>query len=488
MSTPRRSIGIIGFIIVALAGALWYKSTYQQTVISADALAGARNIVPIAIIGSGPAGLNAALYGARAGLYTVVFEGKAPGGQLVGTTYVENWPGIPKMLGADLVAQNKKQAEAFGALMVPEVIAEVDFSQWPYTLKTEDGQEVRALSVIIATGSNPRRLSEMTPVKGESEYWGYGVTSCAICDAPFYRGKRVVVIGGGDSAVEEATLLTAYADKVTMLVRGPQLRAAAAMQARLKDHPKINVLYNTKIEEILGDSKVVTGVRLVDTKEQKTYDFPTDGVFLAIGHTPNTGLFKQALALDEHGYISLKDRSQKTNVPGIFVAGDVADPRYRQAGVAAGDGIKAALEAIEFLQEHGFSGATAQKFEKHYYDPTPEANLINLTPVATSKEFDELASKNTWMVAEVGAENCASCTTLLPVVRSVGTKLESKAKFIYIDLTSDPKDLIKRFNLTSVPALLVFKKGNLEARFDQQLFSKRELYTILNTLFSEKVS
>lgn len=478
---------MVFLISASLAGALWYKSTFQHATISLDALTDMKNIVPIAIIGSGPAGLNAALYGARAGLYTVVFEGKAPGGQLVGTTYVENWPGIPKLLGPELVEQNKRQAASFGALMVPETITEVDFSRWPYVLKTEDGLEIAALTVIIATGSNPRRLSETGTVQGESEYWGYGVTSCAICDAPFYKGKSVVVIGGGDSALEEATLLTAYADKVTLLVRGPNLRAAAVMQARLKEYPKITVLYNTKVAEILGDGKVVTGVRLEDAQENKNYDLATDGVFLAIGHLPNTALFKNSLVLDQQGYISLKERSQRTNIPGIFAAGDVADPHYRQAGVAAGDGIKAALEAIEFLQEHGFTGPALQKLEKNYYDSTPESDLIDLTPITSSKEFDALVAGNEWIVADVGAEHCASCTTLLPVVRSVGTKLADKAKFIYIDLTDQPKDLIQRFQLTSVPALLIFKKGALIARYDQQIFSKRELYTILTALVAEKV-
>ncbi len=478
---------MVFLISASLAGALWYKSTFQQPTISVDALIEKKNIVPIAIIGSGPAGLNAALYGARAGLYTVVFEGKSPGGQLMGTTYVENWPAITKVLGSNLIEQNKQQAQSFGALMVPETITEVDLSRWPYMLKTEDGQEITALTVIIATGSNPRRLSEMGTVKGESEYWGYGVTSCAICDAPFYKGKKVVVIGGGDSAIEEATLLTAYADNVTLLVRGPKLRAAAVMQERLKAYPKISVLYNTKVSEIFGDGKVVTGVRLVDTQENKNYEFPTDGVFLAIGHLPNNALFKNSPILDQQGYVFLKDRSQRTNMQGIFAAGDVADSRYRQAGVAAGDGIKAALEAIEFLQEHGFSATVLQRLEKSYYDSTPESHLIDLTPIRSSKEFDALVAGHEWIIADVGAEHCASCKTLLPIVRSVGTKLADKAQFIYIDLTDQPKDLIQRFQLTSVPAVLIFKKGELVARYDQQIFSKRELYTILSALIAEKV-
>jgi thioredoxin reductase (NADPH) len=314
------------------------------------------------------------------------------------------------MLGSDLIDQTKKQAQTFGALVVPDTVTSVDFSSWPYTLKTEEGHEVHALAVIIATGANPRLLSDTRPVKGEKEFFGYGVTTCAICDAPFYKGKKVVVVGGGDSAIEEATLLTSYAQSVILLVRGDKMRAAKAMQERIKDSPKITVRYNTEIAQITGDTKV-TGVTLRNTKTNTTEDIPIDGVFLAIGHKPNTAIVAPYLSLDPEGYIILSTRFQKTSVPGVFAAGDVSDRIYRQAGVAAGDGIKAALDAISFLQEHGFNEKLVQELEKNYFEPEPETPLA-LTQLTSVKEFEKLSKEHEFLVVEVGAEYCASCKAL----------------------------------------------------------------------------
>ncbi len=485
MNSRNHLLLFIALVGVGIIGALYYQSTIKQLVIRMDQLKDRKNIVPIVVIGSGPAGFSAGLYGARAGLYTVIFEGMKPGGQLTETTYVENWPGIPKMLGTKIMDQSRKQAQAMGALTVNDTIAEVDFSTWPYILKTEEGHEIAALSVIIATGSYPRMLSHFETVPGEVEYWGNGVTSCAICDAPFYKDKKVVVIGGGDSAVEEATLLTSYASSVTMLVRGKAMRAAASMQARLKDYPKIKVLYTTKVTEVLGDGTSVTGVRVFDTDKKDCAIIETDGVFLAIGHEPTTKLFKKWLRLDTTGYIILKGCTQDTSLPGIFAAGDVADPTYKQAGVAAGNGIKAALGAIEFLQEHGFTPKIAAKLESSYFDSTPEEDLKPLPKIVTNANFDDLANKHQWIVLEVGGEQCSGCAALQPVVQSVAAKLSEKAYFTYIDLDDDPKELIKRFSLKAIPTILVFKKGEMAGRYDQQLFSKRELYRVLNVLIEQ---
>lgn len=479
-----QKLGLI-LIAAALAVVLWYQGRPRTARVSLDTLEQEKNLVPVAIIGSGPAGLGAAIYAARAGLYTVVFQGKTPGGQLTSTTYVENWPGVSKILGPRIMELNRKQAEIFGAFMVSDVISSIDVSTWPYTLTTEEGQTVKALSLIIATGSNPRLLSQTEVVPGEKEYWGYGVTSCAVCDAPFYKGKEVVVVGGGDSAIEEATLLTSYASKVTILVRGSQLRAADAMQKRLRDYPQIKILYQTKITEIMGDGNSVTGVRLYSGTDKRSYELKAAGVFLAIGHIPNTELVKKWLTLDESGTIVLPFRSQKTGVPGVFAAGDVADSRYRQAGVAAGDGIKAALDAIEFLQEKGMSTNALLSLEKNYFDPDMTKELVTLERIVTSKDFDSLAAKNQWVVIEVGAEHCSSCKTLEPIVQSVATKLKDKVRFGYIDLGDNPNELIRRFKLSAIPTILVFRKGVLEARYNQHLFSVRELYSVLNALIAE---
>ena len=287
------------------------------------------------------------------------------------------------------------------------------------------------------------------------------------------------------AAVEEATLLTSYASSVTILVRGDKMRAAASMQSRIKDYPKISVLYNTKVTEVLGDGTAVTGVRLFDTKKKDCFIVESEGVFLAIGHEPTTKLFKKWLFLDNTGYILLNGRTQETSLPGIFAAGDVADRIYKQAGVAAGNGIKAALNAIEFLQEHGFTTKMAQKLENNYFDPTPEEDLKPLPKIVTNFDFDSLANKHEWIVLEVGGEQCSGCVTLQPVVKSVAAKLSDKAYFTYVDLDDTTRDLIKRFKLKAIPTILVFKKGKLVGRYDQQLFSKRELYKVLNALIEQ---
>jgi thioredoxin reductase (NADPH) len=480
----RLSYIILTMVVALGAGFYWYtkqKGSMKHTsALDIKKALDKKNIVPVAVIGSGPAGLSAALYTARASLYTVVFQGKTPGGQLTGTTYVENWPGTPKLLGSQLIDINRKQAEKFGAIMVNDTIESVDFSSWPYALKTEDGQQLYALAVIIATGANPRLLNDTKPVRGEKEYWGYGVTTCAVCDAPFYKDKKVVVIGGGDSAAEEAMLLSSYAKEVTMLVRGAFMRAAPAMRDRLKTNKKIKILYNTEVGEILGDGKTVNGIELINNKENTRTKLPIDGVFLAIGHKPNTEIFKNYISTDDQGYIILKDRSQATSLSGVFAAGDVTDKVYRQAGVAAGDGIKAALDAYNFLLEQGFTDTVARQIEKSYYDPHPDVPAVKLQKIVTNKDFDELAKLEEPLVVDVGADYCPSCKVLLPVVETVAAQLQGKALFRQIDLDDNPTELVKRFNLQAIPVLLIFKKGKLVSRYDQQLFTKRELYNLVN--------
>lgn len=483
---------VLWTVLIGLAFLRW-KPVYKHDMQKALA---AKNVVPVVVIGSGPAGLSAALYAARSSLYTIVFEGKTPGGQLTGTTYVENWPGTGKLLGSQLIDQTRKQAEKFGAVMIRDIVTAVDFSSWPFRLTTEEGHTISALAIIIATGAEPKLLNDTRKVPGEKEYWGYGVTTCAICDAPFYKGKKVVVVGGGDSAIEEATLLTSYAQEVTVIVRGATMRAAPAMQARLKDSPKIKVLYNTEIEEILGNGSSVTGVRLITkgavsqetvSQEKKSYDLHIDGVFLAIGHRPNTELFKKYVSVDSEGYIHLdpSQRRQETTVPGIFAAGDVADHVYRQAGVAAGDGIKAALDAINFLQKIGYTQAIERKMEKNFYEPHSEAALKPLEKLKTNKDFEKKAKEQPFLVIEVGAEHCSSCKALLPVVQAVAAQLADKVSFAQIDLGDEPVELVKRFDIKAIPTILAFKGATLVARYDQQLFTKRELAAAISQLIEK---
>lgn len=300
------------------------------------------------IIGSGPAGYTAAIYAARATLKPLMFAGLQPGGQLMLTSDVENWPGEAEgVLGPELMEKLKKQAERFGTDIRQEEIARVDFSKQPFTVVTTAGEEHQAKAVIIATGASAKWLN----IPGEKELQGKGVSACATCDGFFFRGKEIVVVGGGDSAMEEATFLTRFANKVTLIHRSEEFRASKIMLERAQKNPKISFIMNTVVQEVHGTEKV-TGVRLHNVKTDEVTDFPTDGLFVAIGHAPNTSLFKDFLNLDQKNYIVTQPGSTKTNIEGVFAAGDVADHYYRQAVTAAGTGCMAALDAERWLASH----------------------------------------------------------------------------------------------------------------------------------------
>ena len=301
------------------------------------------NLYDIIILGSGPAGLTAAIYTTRASLKTLVLAGDKWGGQLMLTTLVENFPGFPEGIqGPDLMTNMRKQAEHFGAEIVDAGFISGDFTKRPFTVKTDE-KEYQGKAVLIATGEDTKWLG----VPGEKEKIGRGISSCAPCDAPFFRNKNVIVAGGGDSAMEEAIVLTRFANSVTIVHRRNEFRASQIMQQKAKDNPKIKFLLNRQITEIVGDQKV-TGVKLLDTTTQKVEEMPIDGVFVAIGHIPNTSVFN-GIDLDEKGYVKFQDHA-RTNVEGVFVAGDVHDCRYRQAVTAAGFGCAAALEIEWWLQ------------------------------------------------------------------------------------------------------------------------------------------
>jgi thioredoxin reductase (NADPH) len=299
----------------------------------------------VVIIGSGPAGYTAAIYTARAELKPLMFAGLQPGGQLMLTSEVENWPGeADGVMGPDLMEKLKKQAVRFETDIRQEEIAKVDFSKRPFTVTTTAGEEHQAKAIIIATGASAKWLN----VPGEKELQGKGVSACATCDGFFFRGKEVVVVGGGDSAMEEATFLTRFATKVTLIHRSEAFRASKIMLERAQKNPKISFIMNTVVEQVLGTDKV-SGVRLRNNVTNEVTEMTTDGVFAAIGHAPNTGIFKNILQLDEKQYIVAEPGSTKTSVEGVFAAGDVADHYYRQAVTAAGTGCMAALDAERWL-------------------------------------------------------------------------------------------------------------------------------------------
>lgn len=300
------------------------------------------------IIGSGPAGYTAALYAGRANLKPILYCGMQSGGQLTTTTIVENFPGYPDGVDAnEMMTQLRQQAERFGADIRDGVITEVNFDIKPYTVTTDRGDQVEADTIIIATGSSAKYLG----LPDEEKYKGQGVSACATCDGFFYRKKVVAVVGGGDTACEEANYLAGLCTKVYMIVRKDHLRASDIMKKRVEDNPRIEILFETNTVGLYGENGV-EGAHVVFRKgkdDEKRYDLPIDGFFLAIGHTPNTDIFKGKLDMDNVGYIKVDGSGTRTNVEGVFAAGDCADPVYRQAVVAAGSGCKAALEAERYI-------------------------------------------------------------------------------------------------------------------------------------------
>lgn len=311
----------------------------------------------VCIVGSGPAGYTAAVYAARANLAPVVFAGgpaehdpqRVPGGQLMITTDVENYPGFPESItGPDLMERFQKQAERFGTKVFMENVVKIDFSRRPFHVKGET-QELYARTLILATGASAKWLG----VKGEDQYKNRGVSACATCDGSFFKNMDVLVVGGGDTAMEEASYLTKMCRTVTLLHRRDTLRASKIMQQRVLENPKVKTVWNVVVEEVLGDGKLLTGVTARNLKSNETMEIKAQGLFVAIGHQPNTELFKDVLEMQPNGYLKTVPGSTRTSLPGVFACGDVQDHYYRQAVTAAGTGCMAAIDAERWMTEHG---------------------------------------------------------------------------------------------------------------------------------------
>ena len=304
----------------------------------------------VVVIGSGPAGFTAGLYASRANLDTVVFEGMQPGGQLMITTEVENFPGFEHgVQGPEMMDIFRKQANRFGAKSIYEIITKVDFSNRPFKLWNDAGKEYTADAVIISTGAKAKLLE----MPSEQKYWGRGISACATCDGFFYRGKHVAVVGGGDTALEEANYLTNMAASVTLIHRRQEFRASQIMVDRIKANPKITLVLDSVVDEFLGETvnnfPSLTSVRVNNVKTNETQDIPVEGCFIAIGHKPNTDIFSGIINLDDEGYIITEGKSSYTNIPGVFACGDVQDHTYRQAITAAGSGCAAAIDTERWL-------------------------------------------------------------------------------------------------------------------------------------------
>ncbi|MEM6522457.1 MAG: thioredoxin-disulfide reductase [Bacteroidota bacterium] len=303
--------------------------------------------VKVLIIGSGPAGYTAAIYASRAGLDPVMVTGGQPGGQLTTTNDVENYPGYPQGInGPQMMIDFQQQAERFGTDIRFGQVTSVDFSGYPHKAVVDDKHEITAETVIISTGASAKYLG----LSSEKEYYNKGVSACAVCDGFFYKDKVVAVVGGGDTAAEEATYLANLCPKVYLIVRRDEMRASKIMQSRVLSNPKIEVLWNTETDEILGDGEAVTGMRVVNNQTGQKTEIDVDGFFVAIGHKPNTDIFKDYLDMDETGYLMVEPGTSKTKIEGVFVTGDAADKVYRQAVTAAGTGCMGALDAERFLQ------------------------------------------------------------------------------------------------------------------------------------------
>lgn len=484
--TYQAKIYFILPIILLCASVGFYVSQKKHEVeLNLDQAMQSENVVPVAIIGSGPAGLSAALYIARAGMKAFLFAGPTPCGQLTQTTFIENWPGREKVLGIDLMHDVKHQAELFGACIISDTITYVDFSTWPFAMKTEEGREFKALSVILATGAHPKTLS----IPGERKYWGKGVTTCAVCDAPFFVDKEVVVVGGGDTAAEEAFELAPYAKKVTVLVRGNAMRASVSMQKRMLESDNIEIQYNKELKAVYGNDEHVTSIDIYDSKLNKLENRPMDGVFLAIGHTPNSEIFKKDLKVDDLGYLVMKGRSQAASVPGVFAAGELQDPTYRQAAVAAGEGIKAALDAASFLYSVGFNTKVGHALEKNFFE-TFSDEKIDLQEIITLKDFEKHVIKQKGLVViDFYSKSCPGCVQMLPSLESLAIHMKEKVSIVKCNIFNalDVRRELKHnlgLPVKTVPTIFIFKDGKFLAR-SSNLMSKKELFSFVQQYITD---
>ena len=432
-----------------------------------------QQIENVVIIGSGPAGYTAAIYAARANLKPLMFEGLeaggVPGGQLMTTTEVENFPGFPEgITGPELMQRMRSQAVRWGTECHTEDVVKVDFSQRPFTI-TSTEREVKANSVIIATGATAKRLG----LPSEKQYWNNGISACAICDgaSPIFNGKELIVVGGGDSAAEEAVYLTKYGSRVHLLVRRGELRASKAMQNRVLNNSKVTVHWHTETIDVYGENGLMTGIRVRNTQTGAESEIKSNGLFFAIGHKPNTDLFANQIELDEVGYIKVTPGTVATSVAGIYAAGDVQDHEYRQAISAAGTGCMAALAAERWLSEHNLIVE---------YDRQPEEEKEKLEPATPAKQSNTEADFDLGDTSYVGgyalrklfhesdrlimvkyvSPTCGPCKILSPMLEKVVKEYMGKIHFVEIDIVADP-EIAQMGQVVGTPTVQFFRDREL---------------------------
>jgi thioredoxin reductase (NADPH) len=426
----------------------------------------------LVIIGSGPAGYTAAIYAGRANLKPVVFEGfeagGLPGGQLMTTTEVENFPGFPAgVTGPQLMDKMKAQAERWGAELYTEDVISVDLSQRPFTVRSSE-REFKTNSIVIATGATAKRLG----LPSEHTFWSRGISACAICDGatPIFHGAELAVIGAGDSAAEEAIYLTKYGDTVNLLVRSDTMRASKAMQDRVLSNSKIKVHWNTEAVDIFGDDNHMQGIKIRNNQTGEESNLSAKGLFYAIGHTPNTSLFKGQLELDDVGYVVTKGNSVETSVEGVYAVGDVQDHEFRQAITAAGSGCMGAMLAERWLSAEGLLQEFSQKPENNELKPQEEEK----TAADTEENFDINHTRHIGgyalrkifhdgdrpLMVKYVSPGCGPCHTLKPILNKVVDEFDGKIHFVEIDIDKD-REIAQQANVTGTPTVQIFKDKEL---------------------------
>lgn len=438
-------------------GIVWSAKKWFSCVDMKLAL-GKKNIVPVAVIGSGPAGLTAALYTARAHLPTVVFTGQDIGGQMTEARYVENWPSKRKDSGANIMKDMEEQVKHFGAHLLHNQVTEVNFNVWPYELLLDNDDRVHALSVIIATGGVQKKLN----IPGVQEFWGKGIGICSICDAPFDKGKEVALLGSTDITCDMALQLKEFAKHVYVLVPGSHMEAAAINQKYLKETPNISVFYNVRVAQIKGEKDKVSSVVFDDRQTGEQKELPIQSFYFAIGFIPNTALFKKALLLNKDNYIQV-DQRQQTSKKLIYAAGTVIDSLYQKGLISAAMGAQAAIQLIEQMQVCGFTDDLERKLEPSYYKINEKEELIQ--KATTLQEVNALIKFNGIVVAEFYGQNCPSCKAMAPVAEQIAKEYKDRVKFIKADM-QEISELVDELKLKKIPTFCIFANGKEIARQD----------------------
>jgi thioredoxin reductase (NADPH) len=471
---------LLFFILAGVIAFFSYHYSFSKPQFTLEKALEKNKFIPVLIIGSGPAGLSAALYTARAKLPTIVLSGDQPGGTLADVREIENWPGKRKASGEDTIEDLENQAMHFGADLINDTVESIDLSSWPYVVKTRDGKTINALTIIIATG----RIAKTLDVPGVKEFWGHGVGVCTICDAPFHKDHDVAVVGGGDTAGDRALQLAAFANKVYMIVKDSVLDASGFVQDYIKKNPKIEVLYNTELQEIMGKDDSVTGAKILDSKTRKSREISIKGIYFAIGWHPNSDLVQKQLKLQNGGFIWVDGQTQHTSKSGVFAVGDVMDPLYGKAGVSTGSGIKGGMDAIKFLQKIGIEPGFSEKYpEKIYkYESQEQQEIPTIIHLAELKNI--ITQTKNPIILDFYTDSCPSCKALMPHLKTLAAQYAKNIKIIKVNFEK-AHEIVKEYSIASVPYLVVLNNGK-EVKRSKTIRTKDSLEKLIKSILEKE--